>query len=191
MLSKLTYPPRDYKLALKILKVLGVKIQLSTNGITQELGVGAPYSHKAVKNALERLKFHRYCTSIQKKDGERWYLTTLGMIVVMIFEKKRLKKFVSLNGDNKLLKMIDFLFQCGRKDDVTTLIDQITYAEQHQGDLMKLSEDWYRKERDKIIDMPVQNDCPQLKIYRNELFFETTAEKIHIARGTAHDAHLF
>src|SRR4029077_7802809 len=139
MLSKLTYPYRDYKLALKILKVLGVKWRLSTNGLTQELGANAPYSHKAVKNALERLKFHHYCIGIQKKDGEWWHLTTLGMILVLIFEKKKeLMKFISLNNDNNLLKMINFLFQCGRKDDVSTLIEQITYAEQHQGNLMKL-----------------------------------------------------
>lgn len=64
-LLKQTYPYRDHKLALKILRILNKKQDSTTNEIRDNLGVKAPYSQKKVRDTLGRLNEIGYCQEVE------------------------------------------------------------------------------------------------------------------------------
>lgn len=62
-----TYPYRNHKLALKILRLLNRENGYTTNEIRDKLGVNSPYSQKKVRETLERLNELGYCQEIEDK----------------------------------------------------------------------------------------------------------------------------
>lgn len=67
-LPQQTYPYRDHKLGLKILKILNKRNELTTNETRDGLGLHSPYSQKKVRTTLERLNELGYCEEYENKN---------------------------------------------------------------------------------------------------------------------------
>ena len=67
-LQKQTYPYRDHKLGLKLLRILNKGKELTTNETRESLGLKSPYSQKKVRTTFERLNELGYCEEYENKS---------------------------------------------------------------------------------------------------------------------------
>lgn len=67
-LQKQTYPYRDHKLGLKLLRMLNKGRELTTNEARESLGSRSPYSQKKVRMTFERLNELGYCEEHEDKN---------------------------------------------------------------------------------------------------------------------------
>lgn len=183
-LNKLAYPPRDHKLALKILRVLNQDKYLSTQTIADELGTNFPYGHKKVKITLERLNAYGYCEGTQTKEKTSWQISFKGKLLLLVFGNQNFRKFIEKNQSNKIMKLASVLLKSHKNENVHVLIDNLRYAYNTGHDLEKTSTDWYRNTKKIISQMIIDGKkYPDLVKLQSEIKDENMTNTIMRARA--------